>query len=65
MLTAQAGNDVNQIFWYVNKRFLGSCAANEKMFYKPQHGTTKLTCADDKGRKADATIVVKWLGEED
>ena len=59
MLQAQTGNDIQQIYWYVNNRLVGNCKANEKLYIHPPEGTVKISCSDDKGQNSDIKIRVK------
>jgi len=61
MLTCNAANDVDKVFWYVNDKFLKSDAPTNKVFFKPTEGNLKISCTDDKGRNTDVTITVKMI----
>lgn len=61
MLRCQAANDVDRVFWYINDRFHESAAANESIYFTPDEGEIKISCADDKGRHADISIDVKRI----
>ena len=60
-LTCQTGNDVQQVYWYINNRFYKSCDANVKQFFVPDEGPVKISCTDDKGRNRDIWITVKYV----
>ncbi|MFN8237693.1 MAG: penicillin-binding protein 1C [Chitinophagales bacterium] len=61
MLTAQAGNDVTTISWYVNDAFVQTIDKNKPVFIVPKPGKLKISCTDDKGRNADSWVVVKGM----
>ncbi|PVY38852.1 penicillin-binding protein 1C [Pontibacter virosus] len=62
MLHCNAHNEVKQVYWYINDKFLGATAANEKVFFEPQKaGRYKISCTDDQGRNTDSYITVKFL----
>lgn len=58
-LSCQTANNVDQVFWYVNDRFLSSSLANEAIYFTPEDGNVKISCTDDKGRNTDIEIKVK------
>jgi penicillin-binding protein 1C len=60
-LSAQAGNDVSKLYWYVNDQFYKTTGAHEKPFYLPAEGPLKISCTDDKGRNRNVKIVVKYV----
>lgn len=59
-LSAQPANDVRQLYWYVNDRFIGSCEPSGTVFLKPMAGNSKVSCSDDKGRNRDIRISVRF-----
>jgi len=59
-LNAQPANDVRQLYWYVNDRFVGTCEPSGTVFLKPLAGTSKISCSDDKGRNRDIRISVRF-----
>lgn len=61
MLSCNAANDVDKVFWYINDRFLKSCEPTQKVFFKPDEGKLKISCTDDKGRNSNAYINVKMI----
>ena len=61
LLSCAAGNEVRQVFWYVNDRFLRAAPANERVFFRPPSGTVKISCADDHGRNVDIELQVAKL----
>ena len=60
-LSCNASNDVEKIFWYINKRFYRSAQPNSKIFFSPAEGKTEISCSDDKGRNTDISIRVKKI----
>lgn len=62
MLRCNAHNEVKQVYWYVNDRFLQAGQANEKVFFTPAvAGKVKISCTDDQGRNTDAWVTVRYL----
>lgn len=60
-LICQTGNDVQQVYWYINNRFYKSSDARTKQFFVPEEGPVKISCTDDKGRNRDIWIKVKYV----
>jgi penicillin-binding protein 1C len=60
-LTCQTGNDVQQVYWYINNKFYKSSGAKSKQFFVPDEGPVKISCTDDKGRNRDIWIKVKYV----
>lgn len=60
-LTCQTGNDVQQVYWYINNKFYKSSGAKAKQFFVPDEGPVKISCTDDKGRNRDIWIRVKYV----
>jgi penicillin-binding protein 1C len=60
-LTCQTGNDVQQVYWYINNKFYKSSEAKAKQFFVPDEGPVKISCTDDKGRNRDIWITVKYI----
>lgn len=61
MLSCHAANDVEKVFWYINKKFYRAADVNEKIFFKPPEGKIQISCSDDKGRNTDINIYVKYI----
>ena len=61
MLSCNAANDVQSVYWYINDRLYKTCLSSEKVFFSPQEGEIKISCSDDKGRNSDIRITVKNL----
>ena len=49
-LICNTGNDVQQVYWYINNKFYKSTPAKTKQFFIPEAGPVKISCTDDKGR---------------
>ncbi|WP_409013979.1 penicillin-binding protein 1C [Dyadobacter sp. CY356] len=60
-LSCQTGNDVQEVFWYVNDKLVKRSAPHEAVFISPSVGKVKISCSDDKGRNSDITILVKKI----
>lgn len=61
MLSAEAGNEVTMLYWYVNDRFVASAVKSEPVFIKPEPGPLKISCTDDRGRNTDVTVRVTFF----
>lgn len=61
MLSCQAANNVEQVYWYINDKYYRSALANENIYFTPNEGKVKISCADDKGRNIDIEIDVKRI----
>ncbi len=63
MLHANTHNEVKQLYWYINDKFLKAGAANEKIFFEPEKaGRYKISCTDDQGRNTDSYMLVRFIG---
>lgn len=60
-LKCNAANDVEKIYWYINKKFYKMALPSEKVFFNPAEGRTEISCSDDKGRNSDVFITVKKI----
>jgi penicillin-binding protein 1C len=60
-LGCTTANDVQQVYWYINNKFLGSARRGEKMLFTPTGNVIKISCTDDKGRNTDIEVKVKFL----
>ncbi|MBN1952734.1 MAG: penicillin-binding protein 1C [Bacteroidales bacterium] len=60
MLSCQTSNDVQEVFWYINKKYYDKCKADEKLFFLPNEGKVEISCSDDKGRNSSVWITVKY-----
>jgi penicillin-binding protein 1C len=58
-LSCQADNEVKVVYWYLNDKLYRKAAPTEGVFFSPQAGSLKISCADDKGRNTDIRISVK------
>lgn len=61
MLSCHAANDVEKIYWYINKKFYRATNTNEKIFFEPPEGKVQISCSDDKGRNRNINIYVKYI----
>ncbi|MBS1764753.1 MAG: penicillin-binding protein 1C [Bacteroidetes bacterium] len=61
MLSCNVSSDVHTVYWYLNDIFYRAADAGEHLFFTPQKGTIKISCADDKGRNTDINISVRNL----
>ncbi|WP_375438202.1 penicillin-binding protein 1C [uncultured Hymenobacter sp.] len=61
LLSCTTGNEVRQVYWYVNDKFLRVAAATERVFFKPPPGPLKISCADDHGRNTDVVVTVSAM----
>lgn len=60
-LACTAYNDVNEVFWYVNDRFLGKGGVKDKLLFIPTPGHTRISCSDDKGRTTHIYVTIKRI----
>ncbi|GAB3268173.1 penicillin-binding protein 1C [Larkinella harenae] len=58
-LSCQADNEVKQVYWYLNDKLYQKASPSEGVFFIPQPGALKISCADDKGRNTDIQIVIR------
>jgi penicillin-binding protein 1C len=49
LLACTSAGDVQTVYWYVNDRFFRAAKPHERLFFKPERGTVKISCSDDKG----------------
>ncbi|RLD75679.1 MAG: penicillin-binding protein 1C, partial [Bacteroidetes bacterium] len=61
LLTCNAANNVDTVYWYINDKFYKSAEAIQKVFFKPGEGMLKISCTDDKGRNTNIHIKVKMI----
>ncbi|QIL77137.1 penicillin-binding protein 1C [Hymenobacter sp. HDW8] len=61
LLSCTTDSEVRQVYWYVNDEFLRAASATERVFFRPQAGPLKISCADDHGRNTDIQITVTEL----
>jgi penicillin-binding protein 1C len=61
LLSCTTDSEVRQVHWYVNDQFLRTAAATERVFFRPQPGSLKISCADDHGRNTDVLVTVTEL----
>lgn len=58
LLTCQAGNEVQTVYWFINHRLYSSCTSNKRIFFTPGIGENTITCCDDRGRMSTISITV-------
>jgi len=61
LLTCNAANNVDIVYWYINDKFYKKARPIQKVFFKPGEGMVKISCTDDKGRNANVHIKVKMI----
>jgi penicillin-binding protein 1C len=61
LLKANAENDVQFLYWYINDTLLKKVKNGESIFFKPGKGEIKISCTDDKGRNTDIWIHVQYI----
>ncbi|RSK40932.1 penicillin-binding protein 1C [Hymenobacter perfusus] len=61
LLSCATDGEVRQVHWYVNDQFLRTAKATERVFFRPQPGPLKISCADDHGRNTDVLVTVTEL----
>ena len=59
-LECHVQGNVQHVYWYINDQFLKKARPDEVVFFTPQAGTLKISCADDKGRNNDVRIEVEY-----
>ncbi|TXK45772.1 penicillin-binding protein 1C [Pontibacter qinzhouensis] len=63
MLHANTHNEVKQVYWYINNKFLKAASPTEKIFFEPEKaGHFKISCTDDQGRNTDSHITIRFIG---
>ena len=60
-LSCNAANDVEHVYWYINKHFYRQALPAEKLFFNATEGITEISCSDDKGRNSDIHIQIKKI----
>lgn len=58
-LSCRSTDDVKNVYWYINNRFLKRADAHEKVWFEPEEGEMLISCSDDKGRNSNIRIRVK------
>ena len=58
-LQAQVDAEVKEVYWYLNDRYLGSCAPSEPFLTTMPSGEAKISCTDDRGRTSHVRISVR------
>ncbi len=60
MLSCNTANDVERVYWYIDKKYFRSTKPDETLFFHPHEGTVEISCSDDKGRNTDIVINVRY-----
>jgi penicillin-binding protein 1C len=58
LLSCQTSGDVQTVYWYINDIFFRASNSTEQLFFIPEKGTNKISCADDKGQNSNVWITV-------
>ncbi|MHC1775518.1 MAG: penicillin-binding protein 1C [Lentimicrobium sp.] len=61
MLACNAENGVGKVYWYLNDKFYKAAAPSEKVFFRPDAGSYKISCSDDRGRNSDVWVKVTFI----
>lgn len=61
MLACNAENGVGKVYWYLNDIFYKAAAPSEKVFFRPDAGSYKISCSDDRGRNSDIWVKVTFI----
>ena len=57
-LKASADADVNEIYWFIDEKFIGRSTPQETQFWSLQPGTFQVGVVDDKGRSASREVKI-------
>lgn len=60
-LKCETDGETQWIYWYVNNKFFRKAKPSDKVFFVPEEGNVKISCADDRGRNSDCHIRVKHV----
>ncbi len=60
LLSSATAADASKIFWYINDKLYRTVQAHEEIFFTPDEGLTRISCADDKGRTKTVMITAKY-----
>lgn len=60
LLQAASDASVSKHHWYINDQFYKTANPDEKLFYLPTQGKLRVACIDDKGRKTEVVVSVKY-----
>ena len=58
-LQAQTETDVEQIYWFADKQFIGRAAPRDPVPWNPAPGTYCLTAVDDEGRADSENVEIE------
>lgn len=59
-LHVQVGNEVKNVYWYINDQLIQTADPTQAVFCQPPAGRVKISCADDQGRHRDSYIQVTY-----
>jgi len=45
LLSCHAAMEVEKVYWFVNDQWYASCKPEERKFFQPAIGKTKITCS--------------------
>jgi penicillin-binding protein 1C len=60
-LQAIADADIDSLYWFVNKRFIGVCSPDETLAWEPDPGTCAITVVDSRGRSDTREITISQV----
>lgn len=60
-LACSVGSDVQQVYWYLNDKYLGKTLSGEKLLFTPTEPLLKISCTDDKGRNSCIKIKLNFI----
>ena len=58
-LAADTDADAREVFWYMDRSFIGSARAGTPLFWQPRPGSYQLRAVDDRGRSDVRTLRVE------
>ena len=58
-LLAKGSNDSEKLYWFIDDKFYNTCNIGEKLFWDMMTGKHIITCADQYGRSASVTVIVR------
>lgn len=60
-LACQSSSEVQQVYWYINDKFLGATVKDGKILFTPADTHLKISCTDDKGRSKSIEVKMKFI----
>ena len=58
-LAADTDADAREVYWYMDRSFIGSARAGTPLFWQPRAGSYQLRAVDDRGRSDVRTLRVE------